>query len=69
MECNDIKIYTKYVLRYIHLSKSKFSSNIIVMNVLINMYAKYGIINKARELFNKMHDANIVSWNAMIGIL
>ena len=30
------------------------------------MYVKYGRIHKAQELFDKMHDANIVSWYVMI---
>ena len=30
------------------------------------MYEKYGRIHKAWELFHKMHDENIVSWNTII---
>jgi len=30
------------------------------------MYAKYRRIHKAKELYHKMHDANIVSWSTMI---
>jgi len=30
------------------------------------MYAKCGRIHKAQELFNKMHDANTISWFVMI---
>lgn len=31
------------------------------------MYAKYGRIHKARELFDKIHDVNIVSLITIIG--
>ncbi|XP_057849795.1 pentatricopeptide repeat-containing protein At3g26782, mitochondrial isoform X1 [Cryptomeria japonica] len=43
-----------------------FQFHDIVMNTLIAMYAKCGRIEKARELFDRMPNANVVSWNAMI---
>jgi len=44
-----------------------FSLNIFVMNDLIDMYAKCGRIHKAKKLFDKMHDANTISWITIIG--
>ncbi|XP_057844583.2 pentatricopeptide repeat-containing protein At2g03880, mitochondrial-like [Cryptomeria japonica] len=44
-----------------------FLSDIIVGNALVDMYAKCGCIDKARELFDKMPRKNVVSWNAMLG--
>jgi len=41
-----------------------FSSNVVVVNAV---YAKYGRIHKAGEIFDKMHDVNTISWKAMIG--
>ncbi|XP_057837438.2 pentatricopeptide repeat-containing protein At3g24000, mitochondrial-like [Cryptomeria japonica] len=41
-------------------------SDIIVANALVDMYAKCGSIDKARELFNRMPQRNVVSWNAII---
>ncbi|XP_057842664.2 putative pentatricopeptide repeat-containing protein At1g68930 [Cryptomeria japonica] len=38
----------------------------IVVTALIDMYGKCGSIQKARELFDKMHHPGAVSWNAMI---
>ncbi|KAH9293983.1 hypothetical protein KI387_040810 [Taxus chinensis] len=43
-----------------------FQSDVIVMNTLIDMYAKCGSLHKARTLFDKMPQRNIVSWTAMI---
>ncbi|XP_059067325.1 pentatricopeptide repeat-containing protein At2g13600-like isoform X2 [Cryptomeria japonica] len=43
-----------------------FQSEVIVMNTLIDMYSKYGRIHNARQLFDKMQNADVVSWNAMI---
>ncbi|XP_059067389.1 pentatricopeptide repeat-containing protein At2g39620 [Cryptomeria japonica] len=41
-------------------------SDVVVATALVDMYAKCGCIDKARELFDKMHQRNVVSWNAMI---
>ncbi|XP_057818478.2 pentatricopeptide repeat-containing protein At2g13600 isoform X2 [Cryptomeria japonica] len=43
-----------------------FLSDLVVANALVDMYGKCGSIRKARELFNKMPQKNVVSWNAMI---
>ncbi|KAH9293985.1 hypothetical protein KI387_040812, partial [Taxus chinensis] len=46
--------------------ESGFFVGYVVVNALIDMYAKCGSIQKARKLFDKMHHPNVVSWNAMI---
>ncbi|KAH9288744.1 hypothetical protein KI387_032861 [Taxus chinensis] len=46
--------------------ESGFLSTVVVANALVDMYAKCGSIHKACELFNKMHERDVVSWNAMI---
>ncbi|KAH9310397.1 hypothetical protein KI387_025432 [Taxus chinensis] len=43
-----------------------FMSDVIVMNALIDMYAKCGSTHKARELFDKMSQRDMASWTAMI---
>ncbi|XP_057871944.2 pentatricopeptide repeat-containing protein At1g15510, chloroplastic isoform X2 [Cryptomeria japonica] len=43
-----------------------FLSDVVVAIALIDMYAKCGSINKARQLFDKIPQRNVVSWNAMI---
>ncbi|XP_004512345.1 putative pentatricopeptide repeat-containing protein At3g05240 [Cicer arietinum] len=42
------------------------NGNIILATSIIEMYAKCGSLNIARELFNKMPKRNIVAWNSMI---
>jgi len=37
-----------------------------VQNALLDMYAKCGIIEKARDVFDKMHKRDVVSWNTII---
>ncbi|XP_057825470.2 pentatricopeptide repeat-containing protein At2g22070 isoform X2 [Cryptomeria japonica] len=43
-----------------------FHSHVTVTNTLIDMYAKCGSIERSRELFDKMPNGDVVSWNAMI---
>ncbi|KAJ7205384.1 hypothetical protein O6H91_Y485300 [Diphasiastrum complanatum] len=46
--------------------KRGFQSDVIVGSTLVNMYAKCGCTEEARELFDNMSERNAVSWNAMI---
>ncbi|XP_057816435.1 pentatricopeptide repeat-containing protein At2g13600 [Cryptomeria japonica] len=46
--------------------KTGFSPDIVVASALVDMYAKCGRIHKARELFDKMPQRNVISWTAMI---
>ncbi|XP_057845150.2 pentatricopeptide repeat-containing protein At3g12770-like [Cryptomeria japonica] len=43
-----------------------FLSDVTVGNALVDMYAKCGSIDKARVLFDRVPQRNVVSWNAMI---
>ncbi|KAJ7517800.1 hypothetical protein O6H91_21G040600 [Diphasiastrum complanatum] len=46
--------------------ETDFQSDVIVGNTLVDMYAKCGCTEDARELFNNMRERDVVSWNAMI---
>ncbi|KAJ7289944.1 hypothetical protein O6H91_Y302800 [Diphasiastrum complanatum] len=46
--------------------KRGFQSDVIVGNNLVDMYAKCGRTEDARELFNNMSERNAHSWNTMI---
>ncbi|KAI3711830.1 hypothetical protein L1987_70378 [Smallanthus sonchifolius] len=43
-----------------------FSNNLMVLNALIDMYAKSGSLKEAREIFYKMRERTVVSWTSMI---
>ncbi|KAF5764524.1 putative tetratricopeptide-like helical domain superfamily [Helianthus annuus] len=43
------------------------SSNVRLVNALIDMYSKCNKLDKARSLFDNMINMNIVTWNVMIG--
>ncbi|XAR51256.1 hypothetical protein NMG60_11005827 [Bertholletia excelsa] len=40
---------------------------VIMKNSLIDMYSKCGFLSEAQNIFGKIYDKNIVSWNSMIG--
>eukprot|EP01018_Ginkgo_biloba_P030201 Gb_04420 [translate_table: standard] len=45
---------------------SGIESDVFVSSALVDMYAKCGSMDMARQLFDKMSKRNVVSWNAMI---
>eukprot|EP01018_Ginkgo_biloba_P012960 Gb_16062 [translate_table: standard] len=46
--------------------KSGFACNVFVQSALVVMYAKCGSMEKACNVFDKMHQRDVVSWTAMI---
>eukprot|EP01018_Ginkgo_biloba_P001171 Gb_31188 [translate_table: standard] len=46
--------------------RSGFQSHVFVGSALVDMYSKCGSIATARDVFDKMHERDVVSWNAMI---
>eukprot|EP01018_Ginkgo_biloba_P001220 Gb_33294 [translate_table: standard] len=55
-------------LKEVHkeIIRSGFQADMFVGNSLVDMYAKCGNIEKARYLFDKMRQRNVVSWTAMM---
>ncbi|KAJ7536443.1 hypothetical protein O6H91_12G069800 [Diphasiastrum complanatum] len=49
-----------------HIIKRGFEADMMVGSTLVDMYAKCGCTEDARELFNNMRERDVVSWNAMI---
>lgn len=43
-----------------------FPSDVVVTSALVDMYVKCGSIHRAQQLFDKMTERGVVSWNAMI---
>ncbi|XP_009777622.2 pentatricopeptide repeat-containing protein At4g30700 [Nicotiana sylvestris] len=54
--------------KWVHdlIKKEKFESNIYVLTALVDMYAKCGNIEEARQVFDSIGEKNVVTWNAMI---
>eukprot|EP01018_Ginkgo_biloba_P032098 Gb_20504 [translate_table: standard] len=51
---------------HVEINKSKLQSDVFVANALVDMYAKCGNIENARNVFDKNLQRDVVSWNAMI---
>eukprot|EP01018_Ginkgo_biloba_P035921 Gb_12076 [translate_table: standard] len=49
-----------------YLIRMGFESDVIVGNTLIDMYAKCGSLKDARQVFVKISQKDVVSWNAVI---
>eukprot|EP01018_Ginkgo_biloba_P019893 Gb_33697 [translate_table: standard] len=49
-----------------YIIKRGFESDVCVGTALLDMYAKCGNIEIARQLFDKMSERSVISWNAMI---
>eukprot|EP01018_Ginkgo_biloba_P008645 Gb_28764 [translate_table: standard] len=46
--------------------KTGLEANVFVESALVDMYAKCGSTKDARQVFDKMPERNVVSWNTMI---
>lgn len=49
-----------------YIIRNGFDDNIFIASSLIDMYAKYGNIRTARQIFDRMRLRDMVSWTAMI---
>lgn len=49
-----------------YIVKTGIKQNVMIVNSLLNMYAKCGNLAVALQLFEKMSKRNVVSWNSMI---
>ncbi|XP_048236130.1 putative pentatricopeptide repeat-containing protein At3g13770, mitochondrial [Ricinus communis] len=54
--------------RFVHeyVNRNRFSLDVILGTAMIDMYAKCGDVDSAREIFDNMHHKNVISWSAMI---
>lgn len=51
---------------YRHIANSELQSDLFVATALADMYFKCGRLDIAREVFDKISERNVVSWNVMI---
>eukprot|EP01018_Ginkgo_biloba_P038932 Gb_27926 [translate_table: standard] len=51
---------------HVQIIKTGFMIDVFVGNALVDMYAKCGSIEDAREVFEKMLNRDVISWSAMI---
>eukprot|EP01018_Ginkgo_biloba_P002504 Gb_20571 [translate_table: standard] len=64
--CADLAALEQGMAIHEEIMRYGFQSDVFVENALMDMYAKCGSIQKARNLFDNMYPGNVVSWNTMI---
>lgn len=54
--------------KWIHglVIRTCLDKNVFVMTALVDMYAKCGVIDTAKKLFDMMEERHVITWNAMI---
>ncbi|KAI4297113.1 hypothetical protein L6164_037017 [Bauhinia variegata] len=49
-----------------HIFSNGYGSNTFLINVLMNMYVKFNLLEEAQLLFDEMSEKNVVSWTTII---
>jgi len=65
--CGNLAALEQGIEIHQEVIKSGLQCDVFVESALVDMYAKCGCIEKARSIFDKMYQRNIVSWASMIG--
>jgi len=64
--CASLSVLEQGKHVHAHVVKTGFESNVFVGSALVNMYAKCGSIEDARQVFDKMCERDLVLWTAVI---
>ncbi|KAH7365539.1 hypothetical protein KP509_18G033700 [Ceratopteris richardii] len=64
--CGNIKAAKKGQNIHALLQKSMLEQETLVVNSLIDMYAKCGLTVKAQKVFDQLKHRDVISWNALI---
>lgn len=64
--CAKLGALNKARLVHDYICRSHFSLDVILGSAMIDMYAKCGSIDSARDIFDRMKEKNVISWSAMI---
>ncbi|CAA7056023.1 unnamed protein product [Microthlaspi erraticum] len=64
--CGDTSALTLGRRIHGYIERKKLIPNMLLENALIDMYAKCGCLERARDVFEKMKSRDVVSWTAMI---
>ncbi|XP_010916602.1 pentatricopeptide repeat-containing protein At4g33990 [Elaeis guineensis] len=51
---------------HVHVIKRGLNSDIFVSNALIDMYGKLGCLDEARQVFDRMEEKDLITWNSII---
>ncbi|KAH9313683.1 hypothetical protein KI387_022310, partial [Taxus chinensis] len=64
--CSNLGLVGKAKEMHACIMKSKFRNTVSVWSALITAYVKCGRIEDAYQVFQKMHERNLISWTAII---
>jgi pentatricopeptide repeat protein len=64
--CADLSVLQEGIDVYDDIARLGLELDIVVSTTLVTMYAKCGVLELAREVFDKMSERNVVTWSAMI---
>ena len=65
--CDDVGAIDKVVEIHGEIeSQELLEKDLIVGNVLLKIYAKWGLLAKAQQVFEKLHGRNIISWTTLL---
>lgn len=62
-QSNDL---TSGMLIHLYVVKHGLEFDVFVNNALINMYAKFGLLGIAWQVFDEMRERDLVSWNSIV---
>eukprot|EP01018_Ginkgo_biloba_P028364 Gb_34248 [translate_table: standard] len=65
-QCIDMKSLAEGKRLHIHIMKTGFMPGVFLSNRIVDMYAKCGSMENARQVFEKMPMRSVSSWNTMI---
>ncbi|PIA49173.1 hypothetical protein AQUCO_01300200v1, partial [Aquilegia coerulea] len=64
--CGDLSALEQGKRIHEYVVRKRLSLNLFLENALVDMYAKCGCLQKAREVFDRMRNRDVVSWTSMI---
>ncbi|KAH1075300.1 hypothetical protein J1N35_027628 [Gossypium stocksii] len=64
--CANLGVLDKAKWMHVYADKNGFGGSLRINNALIDMYAKCGSLERAKNVFEKMTSRNVISWTSMI---
>lgn len=64
--CAPLNDFVTGLLIHVYVVKCGLETDVYVSNALINMYAKFGKLELAKNVFDQMLVSDLVSWNSLI---
>ncbi|XP_077233190.1 pentatricopeptide repeat-containing protein At4g32450, mitochondrial-like [Tasmannia lanceolata] len=64
--CGDAKYLEEAKIVHGHITRSMVNVEVMVYNKIVEMYSKCGSMSDAYQLFEKMPERNLTSWDTMI---